>query len=94
MSDSLSNRHGTTITVGQVWADNDSRAAGRTVRIDGLERGFDRRAICTVLTEVGGTPVSRPREVRIKIDRLHPNSTGYRLLTDYAAGETLPAESR
>jgi hypothetical protein len=88
MTDSITNKHGTVIRVGQVWADADPRMEGRTIRIDDFEsvyRRFEypvRRAVCTVLTGPGGEPVKRPREVRIKADRLHPTSTGYRLLSD------------
>lgn len=37
----------TEVKPGQVWADNDPRSAGRTLRVDAIEDG---KAVCTVLT--------------------------------------------
>jgi hypothetical protein len=37
----------TTVKPGQIWADNDLRSAGRTLRVDVIEDG---KAVCTVLT--------------------------------------------
>ncbi len=37
----------TEVKVGQVWADNDPRSEGRTVRVDVVD---GRRAFCTVIT--------------------------------------------
>jgi hypothetical protein len=85
MSDTITNQYGDLIEVGQTWADNDPRCLGRTVRIVAIERGYIRRAICEVVTVGGGEPPSKPREVRIKVDRLHPTSTGYRLVSDPGA---------
>lgn len=67
---------------GQVWADNDQRAVGRTVRIERIDGDH---AIVTVLTAYRhATPGERARSVgkerRIRITRFRPNSTGYRLL--------------
>lgn len=36
-----------TVRVGQVWADNDPRCAGRTIRVDSIDGD---KAVCTVLT--------------------------------------------
>lgn len=76
---------------GQVWADNDWRSEGRTLRVD--EVG-ETHASCTVLTnsqtvqadlDLRG-PVwrtdSRGKKTRIALKRFKPTSTGYRLLED------------
>ena len=73
---------------GQVWADNDWRSEGRTVRILRVE---GTHAIVTVLTSrKSATPAERQRSVgaerRIRLDRFKPTSTGYRLLTDDTDG--------
>lgn len=74
----VTNRYGDKIRPGQVWADNDRRCEGRTVRVDSVDASF---AECTVLTAVGGgTP--KIRKVRLLLDRLHPVSGGYRLIQD------------
>ncbi|MER6010207.1 hypothetical protein [Streptomyces bluensis] len=64
------------VQVGQVWADNDERSAGRTVRVDEVD---SRYAYCTVLTSAapGGRTGQR---TRIALERMRPTSTGYRLL--------------
>ncbi len=67
----------------QVWADNDSRANGREVRIDSIEAGY---AHCTVIAGAAGTHVSGKGTARILLSRFIPNATGYRFL------RTLPAE--
>lgn len=82
MTDSITNKHGTEIRVGQTWADNDPRCKGRTVKVVAIETGYIRRAVCDVVTDRGGNPPNRPREVRIRVDRLHPTSTGYRLVSE------------
>jgi hypothetical protein len=89
MTDSVTNKHGTEIRVGQVWADADWRSEGRTIRVVALEEPghvllHARRAVCEVLTEPGGKVLGRPRRVRIQVDRMHPTSTGYRLVQEAA----------
>jgi hypothetical protein len=90
MTDSITNKHGTVIRVNQVWADNDSRCRGRrTVRVVGFETPDHalpnaRRAVCEVLTGWDGEVPERPKRVRIQVDRMHPTSTGYRLIEDVA----------
>lgn len=77
---------------GQVWADNDPRVAGRTLRVDVIE---GEHALCTVLTNAGGqqrlleNPPSwwrardnRGKQTRISLRRFRPTSTGYRLIKD------------
>lgn len=84
----------TTVRPGQVWADNDPRSAGRTLRVDTVD---DTHATCTVLTNAdgqqwlldnpnirSGAQDTRGRKVRIRLDRFRPTSTGYRLIGDMA----------
>jgi hypothetical protein len=78
---------------GQVWADNDKRAAGRTLRVDRIENG---KAVCTVLTnsdyyqrevEAGRSAwvVDKVgKTTRISLQRFKPTNTGYRLVEDVA----------
>ncbi|MEU5093765.1 hypothetical protein [Streptomyces sp. NPDC020996] len=64
------------VRVGQVWADNDKRSEGRTVRVDEIDARY---AYCTVLT--AATPDGRTgQRARIALERMRPTSTGYRLL--------------
>lgn len=73
---------------GQIWADNDPRCEGRTIRIEHI---VDGKATCTVLTnrtaaqdelDRGRTYLTdrRGTTVGIRLDRLRPTSTGYRLV--------------
>ena len=71
---------------GQVWADNDPRSEGRTLRVDSIEGS---KAVCTVLTNSDNTDLSSPwqrdmrgKQTRVSLVRFRPTSTGYRLLTD------------
>jgi hypothetical protein len=90
MTESVTNKHGTEIRVGSVWADNDWRGNGeRTIRVEGFEEPDHalpsaRRAVCQVLTDWDGKPPARSRKVRIQVDRMHPTSTGYRLIEGVA----------
>lgn len=70
---------GKRVVVGQVWADNDWRSEGRTVRIVSVGAS---RVIAEVLTERFGKVPRSKRQTRILISRLRPNSTGYRLIQD------------
>jgi hypothetical protein len=85
------------VKVGQVYADNDRRSAGRTLRVDAIEDG---KALCTVLTNEAVTqayiddPASKPnwmpraykdqrgKQTRIALSRFVPTSTGYRLISE------------
>lgn len=68
------------VRVGQVWADNDKRARGRTVRVDSVDA---RWAYCTVLTPANGPRPGRVgRQTRIDRDRMKPTSTGYQLVSE------------
>jgi hypothetical protein len=90
VTETVTNKHGTEIRVGQVWADNDPRCNGRrTVKVIGFEEPNHalptaRRAVCEVLTDWSGKPSGRSRTVKIQVDRMHPTSTGYRLVTEAA----------
>lgn len=75
---------------GQVWADNDPRSKGRTLRVEEVD---DVRATCTVLTnsdqiqalvdEGSAWPSdTRGTKTRIKLRRFQPTSTGYRLVSE------------
>lgn len=83
-----------TVRVGQIWADNDPRNAGRTLRVDAVAAG---KALCTTLTNaddqqrgldgVGRLPKSwytdrRGKQTKISLKRFKPNATGYRLVED------------
>ncbi|MGW4467489.1 DUF6354 family protein [Micromonospora sp. NPDC004704] len=62
------------VAVGQVWADNDRRSAGRKVRIIHVTESH---------AVVGpADPKARGRATRIRLDRFRPTTTGYRLLTN------------
>lgn len=70
---------GRRVAVGQVWADNDWRSRGRTVRIVAIEKN---KVLVETITGIGGKPVAKRRPTRILLNRLRPNSTGYRLVSD------------
>ena len=75
---------------GQVWADNDPRATGRTLRVIRIEdhihtagslTGKVSYAVCTVLTPPANYPKGRVgQQVTIRVSRMRPTSTGYRLV--------------
>lgn len=79
-----------TVAAGQVWADNDKRGAGRTLRVERVEGMY---AYCEVLTIAGGIPAKPPfpgaktRLSRIMIQRMVPNSSGYYLLHEAPSAE-------
>lgn len=78
---------------GQVWADNDPRSAGRTLRVDSIENG---KAICVIVTDADDVAArihrahecgvaargSVGRTTRISLPRFVPSATGYRLVQD------------
>jgi hypothetical protein len=86
-------------TPGQVWADNDKRCIGRMVQIDAIRGDF---AFCTVVADrgdpkrlkgrhncirpAGWTPIGR--STVIKLDRLKPTSSGYRLIDTMVSERT------
>jgi len=74
----------TAVKEGQVWADNDPRAKGRTLQVTKIDPPH---AICKILTnrdswnkETWKTKSMVGREVKIKLRRFRANSTGYKLL--------------
>lgn len=74
----------TEVKRGQVWADNDRRSNGRTVRVLRVD---ETHAVVTVLTaRKSAPPAERQRAVgaerRIRLDRFKPTSTGYRLIEE------------
>lgn len=62
---------------GQVWADNDPRAHGRTLRVDAVDGDYAR---CTVLSGVHSSWIGVGRECTILLRRFAPTRSGYRLL--------------
>jgi hypothetical protein len=77
---------------GHVWADNDPRSAGRTLRVERIEGG---KAVCTIVTNATVVQAEldsslrarrtttfdrRGKVTRISLARFRPVSTGYRLL--------------
>ncbi|KXX60606.1 hypothetical protein [Rhodococcus sp. LB1] len=81
MTNTLTNRHGDEIRIGQLWADDPRRTVVRTLRIDGLDDAgsLGAVAVCTVVqahdTDTG--QVTAPgRVVTINIDRLHTTGAG------------------
>jgi hypothetical protein len=78
---------------GQVWADNDARSEGRTLRVERIEiRTFGELvgdvplAVCTVLTPPDNYPQGRVgKQVTIRVSRMRSTSNGYRLVTDVPA---------
>jgi len=86
----------TEVRVGQIWADNDWRAEGRTLRVDKVDRDY---AYCTVLTNPTKAQARldagnrsdvrdmRGKPTRIRLDRFRPTSTGYRLVAEAMSGD-------
>jgi hypothetical protein len=74
------------VRVGQVWADNDKRSQGRTLRVDHIgcedSDGYEvpPYAACTVLTNKPGCRTGH--QVAIRLARFKPTSTGYRLVSE------------
>jgi len=64
-----------TVTIGQIWADNDKRRTGRTLKVNGFKDG---KALCEVLTHAPGIPIKK-KFVRIKLERFRPCANGYNL---------------
>lgn len=65
---------------GQVWADNDPRTPGRTIRVEKVEGD---RATCTVLTPATNSHLdSTGRTTTVALSRFRPTRTGYKLISD------------
>jgi len=90
----------TDIKPGQIWADNDRRSAGRTLRVERIE---GTKAVCTILTNSDKAQAdidraankpsywcdfkdTRGKTTRVSISRMKPTSTGYRLIRDTQYG--------
>lgn len=68
------------VEVGQVWADNDPRSKGRTVKVLSINTTTN-RAVCEVLTDGADTTRSQVgRTTRIALHRFTPTASGYRLV--------------
>lgn len=82
-----------TVKVGQVWADNDKRSAGRHVKVVELlpptlgaphiqpKPARARVALCTASGEVIRVN-GKATHTTIRVSRFRPTSTGYRLVKD------------
>lgn len=81
------------VRVGQVWADNDKRSAGRHVRVLELlppeparphVRAKPARALVARCDPAGQTIRldGKDARTRIAVSRFRPTSTGYRLVID------------
>jgi hypothetical protein len=69
-----------TVHVGQTWADNDPRSAGRTVRVDRIDGD---KAVCTVLSNTESCVRDmRGKQTTISLARFKPTKTGYRLVSE------------
>lgn len=84
MTDTVVNRHGDTIRIGQLWTDDPRRTVRRTLRVDGVT---GTGVVCTVIrahdTDTG--QITAPgRVVTIKADSLHTTAggRGYRLAAE------------
>jgi hypothetical protein len=70
------------VEVGQVWADNDWRSEGRTVRVVEVDATHATVELVTAAEMLRGVTSTRGagRRSRIRLDRFRPVSTGYRLV--------------
>lgn len=66
--------------VGQIWASCDKRDDGRLVQI--LEIVTDAAAVGRRAYAVVKSPTGYGQKSRIRLDRLRPGATGYRLVRD------------
>lgn len=74
------------VQIGQVWADNDTRTEGRTVKVEEINGD---KAVCRVLAPPFDYPQGRVgHTTKIAIRRFKPTSTGYRLIRE-ADGTTI-----
>lgn len=95
-----------TVKPGQIWADNDPRCSGRTMRVDDIK--FSSRmgcdvAVCTILTNADGRQRKidqgdpwfrdmRGTQTEVAIRRMRPTSSGYRLVAEAGPGADAVAE--
>lgn len=81
MTDSMTNRHGDELRIGQNWPDHPGRTTRRTLRIDRFDNVGTAyaAAVCTVISahdQDTGEITEPGREVSIKIDSLHTTASG------------------
>lgn len=69
-----------TVRPGQVWADNDPRMQGRTIEILSITQ--DRVMVKTLTTARNSVNAKVGATRPIRLDRLRPTSTGYRLVSE------------
>ena len=68
------------VKVGQVWADNDPRSVGRTIKVIAIGTHSAR---CETLTPVEGSSRDSVGKTRmVALDRFRPTTNGYRLIKD------------
>lgn len=68
------------VQVGQVWADNDPRVAGRTIKVEAIDGN---KAVCRVLATPFDYPQGRTgHTTKIALRRFKPTTTGYRLIRE------------
>lgn len=69
------------VAVGQVWADNDWRQAGREVQVESINEGY---AIVRVIRHPKAPSAvmaaNDGHRTRIRLDRFRPTSTGFKLV--------------
>ncbi len=70
------------VKVGQVWADNDKRSAGRHVKVIGIEPVYKQAVVRPAAPD--GRLIGA-RVTRIRLTRFRPTSNGYRLVKDVDA---------
>jgi hypothetical protein len=80
------------VRLGQVWADNDKRSAGRHVKVVGFtdyDRRIPRKAVVALCTADGQVIRINGKDTRtrITITRFRPTSSGYRLVADATTRE-------
>ena len=78
------------VLVGQVWRDLDERSGTeRWLTITAVDVK-SRRATCSTMVRVRGiegAPLKPGRSTRVRLDRLRPSSTGYKLVSDVGSLE-------
>lgn len=67
------------VQVGQVWADNDPRSRGRTLKVVAI---VGEHATCVIVTnDVRAHRDRRGKHTRVALRRFKPTQTGYRLIS-------------
>ena len=72
----------TKVEVGQIWADCDKRSHLRRLLVKEIKLGgHNPLVVCEVVRNANGkAPKAKSRFVAIRMDRLRPGSTGYKLV--------------